>query len=161
MLGLGDIVVPGVMAALARKIDVEGLSSSSFTVPTISEMTSTASPAKAGIVWPNFYTTQDYIKELFRKKEVEKEVVEKPIPIEVKRKLQGKVSYLKCVTVGYTTGLLGAFAANEITHSGQPALLYLVPTVILSMLYGAVKNGELRDLWGDGLSFSSKDDPPQ
>lgn len=160
VLGLGDIVVPGVMAALARKIDVEGLPSNSFTVPTISEMTAVVTP-KAAIVWPNFYTTQDYIKEMFRKKEVEEKVVEKPIPIEEMRRQQGKVSYLKCVTVGYTTGLLGAFAANEITHSGQPALLYLVPTVILSMLYGASRNGELKGLWGDGLSFASKDDPPK
>ena len=156
VLGLGDIVVPGVMAALARKIDLEGLPADDFVVPTVSEMTTSITQnEKKAIVWPNFYTTQDYLKEMFRKKE--ELVVPVPIPIREQRKQQGKISYLTCVTVGYTIGLLGAFTANEVTRSGQPALLYLVPTVITSMLYGAFKNDELKDLWGNGLSFSNKE----
>jgi minor histocompatibility antigen H13 len=156
VLGLGDIVVPGVMAALARKIDLEGLPADEFVVPTVSEMTTPITEnGKKAIVWPNFYTTQDYLKEMFRKKE--EVVVPVPIPIRELRKQQGKISYLNCVTVGYTIGLLGAFTANEVTRSGQPALLYLVPTVITSMLYGAFKNEEFEDLWGNGLSFSSKE----
>jgi hypothetical protein len=35
--GLGDIVVPGIMAALARKIDLEGLDNT-FVVPAVSDM---------------------------------------------------------------------------------------------------------------------------
>ena len=157
VLGLGDIVVPGVMAALARKIDLEGLSDNEpFVVPTINDMTTNT--GRTSIVWPpNFYTTRDYIKEIFRKKN---EIVMPPIiqiPIQELRKQQGKVSYLNYVTVGYILGLGGAFTANEITRSGQPALLYLVPTVILSMLFGAYKNNELKALWGNGLSFKNED----
>ena len=155
VLGLGDIVVPGVMAALARKIDVEGLPESQFTVPTISEMT--ASPIiveKSNFEWPNFYTTQNYIKEMF-KKEV-KLIPPKPIAIRELRRQQGKLSYLNCALVGYFIGLAGAFTANEITHSGQPALLYLVPTVISSMIYAGTKNDELQFLWGNGLTFSKE-----
>ena len=158
VLGLGDIVVPGVMAALARKIDLEGLPGDKpFIVPTVSEMAAeTTNAGRAAIVWPNFYTTRDYITEIFRKKN---EVVIPPIQIPVQeiRKQQGKVSYLDFVTVGYVLGLGGAFTANEITRSGQPALLYLVPTVILSMLFGAYKNNELKSLWGDGFSFKNSD----
>lgn len=155
VLGLGDIVVPGVMAALARKIDVEGFADSSFVVPTISKMTASAKDAeKSNFEWPNFYTTQNYIKEMF-KKEVAV-VAPKPIAIKESRKQAGKISYLNCSLVGYTVGLLGAFTANEVTHSGQPALLYLVPTVISSMIYAGIKNDELKSLWGNGLTFSSE-----
>lgn len=155
VLGLGDIVVPGVMAALARKIDVEGFTDSEFVVPTISEMTASSKDAeKNNFEWPNFYTTQNYIKEMF-KKEVAV-VPPKPIAIEELRKQAGKMSYLNCALVGYTVGLLGAFTANEVTHSGQPALLYLVPTVISSMIYAGIKNDELKSLWGNGLTFSSE-----
>ena len=156
VLGLGDIVVPGVMAAFARKIDINGFSTETgtFVVPTISEMTS-VNTGKTAIIWPNFYTTRDYITEMFKKKE--EIVVPEPISIQKMRKQDGKVSYLDYVTVGYTLGLLGAFGANEITRSGQPALLYLVPAVISSMIAAAIKNDEIQSLWGKGLDFSKKD----
>jgi len=61
---------------------------------------------------------------------------------------------------GYTIGLTIAFAANEITKAGQPALLYLVPTAISSMLITASRNGELAALWGDGIQFNPLTSPP-
>jgi hypothetical protein len=44
-----------------------------------------------------------------------------------------------------------------VTKSGQPALLYLVPTAIISMFAAAYKNNEIKDLWGEGLTFKNKD----
>ena len=64
-----------------------------------------------------------------------------------------RASYLNATVVGYALGLLFAFGANEYTNAGQPALLYLVPSVILSMVITAVRNKELETLWGSGLDI--------
>ena len=65
-------------------------------------------------------------------------------------------SYLNASVVGYVVGLLAAFTANEIMHRGQPALLYLVPSVIISMFITAYRNDGLNDLWGAGLNETEK-----
>jgi minor histocompatibility antigen H13 len=156
VLGLGDIVVPGIMAALARKIDVEGLPSiEPFVVPSVSDMIEDKNQGRAATVWPNFFNTRDFLIARFAKKEdaIQPEPV---IPIRELRRQQGKVSYLSYITVGYTLGLGGAFTANEISRSGQPALLYLVPLSILAMLAAAYKNDEVKELWGEGISVADK-----
>ena len=40
-----------------------------------------------------------------------------------------------------------AFAANEITHMGQPALLYIVPCTLGTLLATGAYRGELSSLW--------------
>ena len=69
---------------------------------------------------------------------------------------QSPFRYLDASVMGYIVGLLLAFAANEVMHRGQPALLYLVPTVITSMFITAYRNEELGLLWGKGLNEAEK-----
>lgn len=45
------------------------------------------------------------------------------------------------------SGLSACFVVNEITHSGQPALLYLDPACIGSALAVGALNGQLDDVW--------------
>jgi minor histocompatibility antigen H13 len=120
VLGLGDLVVPGVMAALARRLDLEA--ASNLTEGKIDRKTifkGVSAKAKAS------------------------ELPSKPT--------EKRYSYLDSSVVGYVGGLVMAFAANEWSHHGQPALLYLVPCAISTMLYTAIKNKELSTLWGNGL----------
>ena len=44
-------------------------------------------------------------------------------------------------------GLSTCFVVNELTHAGQPALLYLDPACIGSALAVGAANGQLSELW--------------
>ena len=47
---------------------------------------------------------------------------------------------------GYAAGLLVTFAANYLTQSGQPALVYIVPSLLLTAAATAASRGELQPL---------------
>ena len=51
--------------------------------------------------------------------------------------------YFFPVLGAYVVGLLMAFAANAITHQGQPALIYLVPCTLGAVAAVAASRGEL------------------
>jgi len=55
--------------------------------------------------------------------------------------------YFGPVMVAYAIGLLMANAAVYIMEMGQPALLYLVPCCLGTVVYMGHKAGELNDLW--------------
>jgi minor histocompatibility antigen H13 len=61
----------------------------------------------------------------------------------------------KRVVAAHIVGLLGAFAANSITHLGQPALLYIVPAMLGTVFATAAAQGQLSDVWSwtDRASF--------
>lgn len=62
--------------------------------------------------------------------------------------LQPKIlSYFNVATGAYAVGLIACFGANEIFHNGQPALLYLDPSLIGSTLACAALNKQVPLLW--------------
>jgi len=63
--------------------------------------------------------------------------------------------YFTPVMVMYVVGLLSAFAANSITHLGQPALLYIVPCTLGAVLGTGLLRNDLGKLWSftDAPSF--------
>lgn len=52
-----------------------------------------------------------------------------------------------CSMLGYTLGLFVAFAASILSGHGQPALIYLVPGVLLPIVGRAWFVGKLRHVW--------------
>lgn len=52
-----------------------------------------------------------------------------------------------CTMVGYFLGLVAAFVGNTLSGHPQPALIYLVPGVILAMAAGAWRIGQLKNVW--------------
>eukprot|EP00775_Hariotina_reticulata_P010035 gene10035-10191_t len=64
------------------------------------------------------------------------------LPCSALRPLKEK-KYFKNATVAHVAGLLSAFAANSISHLGQPALLYIVPAMSLAVLGTAASKAEL------------------
>jgi minor histocompatibility antigen H13 len=66
-----------------------------------------------------------------------------PVSIEV---LQQR-TYFTRVACAHVAGLLTAFAANSITHMGQPALLYIVPSTLLTVLVTAASRSEVGRVW--------------
>jgi len=57
------------------------------------------------------------------------------------------LSYFNVATGAYAFGLMACFAANEIYHNGQPALLYLDPSLVGSALACAAANNQLDEVW--------------
>ncbi|KXZ51676.1 PSL3 protein [Gonium pectorale] len=55
--------------------------------------------------------------------------------------------YFSAVMVSYVVGLAAAFVANDVTGLGQPALLYIVPATLGSVIFTALQRGELGRIW--------------
>jgi len=58
-----------------------------------------------------------------------------------------KFGYYNVAVGAYAFGLAACFIVNDITHAGQPALLYLNPALIGSALACGAANGQLMDVW--------------
>ena len=58
-----------------------------------------------------------------------------------------RLMYTVDETCAYAAGLLLCFVANDIFHNGQPALLYLNPSLIVGTLACAAVNDQVNALW--------------
>lgn len=68
-----------------------------------------------------------------------------------------KPQYLYLELVLYSFGLIESFLAVFMLSSGQPALLYIVPNLLIgTVLYSSYK-GELKDLWKFSIELDSYD----
>ena len=61
---------------------------------------------------------------------------------------QQRSVYLQRATLGYLVGMLSAMIGGMMSQMAQPALMYLVPAVLLPVLYTAWERRELREVWG-------------
>ena len=68
--------------------------------------------------------------------------------------LQPKLPYIGISTAAYTLALSTCFAVNYVTSAGQPALFYIDPALIGSVLGAAAFNDQLAEVW----NFKVKDD---
>ncbi|KAF2135219.1 uncharacterized protein K452DRAFT_293392 [Aplosporella prunicola CBS 121167] len=127
MLGLGDVVIPGIMIGLALRFDL-------------------------------------YMFYLRKQRRVE---AEQDKPAETQKAKYVSVSnrwgealwnvgptpgsfprpYFRASLVGYVLGMLATLAAMQIANHAQPALLYLVPGVLLAIWGTALVRGEVKDVW--------------
>ena len=64
-----------------------------------------------------------------------------------KREKKGFYVYFVSGMIGYAAGIVATLIAMNIMEKEQPALLYLVPTTVLSVIIPAIANGELAQLW--------------
>ncbi|KAI9993470.1 hypothetical protein PInf_015553 [Phytophthora infestans] len=60
---------------------------------------------------------------------------------------QGSTNYFRLMAIGYAVGLAMANLAVMITEMGQPALMYLVPTTLGSLVIASKRNGDFRAMW--------------
>jgi len=68
-----------------------------------------------------------------------------------------RFSYFNASTIAYAAGLSICFVVNEITHAGQPALLYLDPACVGSALACGAVNGQLNEVWNFEEEISEGD----
>ena len=106
MLGLGDVMIPGMFVCFARKID-----------------TSLSRSAKED------------------DEENPREFIEKSLDNE-NRNSSSSLTYFHGSLLGYTIGLFIAFYVSFSFQAAQPALIYLVPGVLLPFYFNAWRRGQ-------------------
>eukprot|EP00536_Pseudo-nitzschia_multiseries_P007189 jgi/Psemu1/195021/e_gw1.166.109.1 len=129
MLGLGDIVLPGLLLSFAARLDAARLVCALYSAGTSTSTGSTVGASAAeqqqgrGFPFPA------------------------PMPIWYALLFGGYGYYFVPVVVAYAVGLFMANAAVYLMNMGQPALLYLVPCTLGTMTYKGWKRNELVSLW--------------
>ena len=156
ILGLGDIVIPGMVIALALRFDLwlhyhrqityelTELKSESVK-PGSGEVASTTEtrrmkkkPAYIDVEsgWADWAWTAK-LSDIFASSQGSV----------VARSLSFKKPYFAAAMVGYGAGMLTTLAMLVVFQHGQPALLYLVPGVIISLFVTGLARGELYEMW--------------
>lgn len=127
MLGLGDIVLPGLLISFAARLDAARL---------ICALYSARKKNKTNA------------QNRSRGESVEQEIALPP-PMPAWRALLfgGYGYYFVPLVIAYTIGLFMANTAVYVFEMGQPALLYLVPCTLGTIAYIGSKRNELKLLW--------------
>lgn len=166
MLGLGDIVVPGLLMALALRFDLYMFYKRQIQyqpIDTSSEHTSTTD--KAGATEMQFKRT----KVPFVESEGQwgnrfwttklGHLMPNPACGVVRAATAFPKPYFYASVAGYALGMVFTLTMLQVFRHGQPALLYLVPGVTGSVWLTGLLRGELKDVWSyteDG-SLDTKD----
>ncbi|KEQ72880.1 peptidase A22B, signal peptide peptidase, partial [Aureobasidium namibiae CBS 147.97] len=157
MLGLGDIVIPGMMIGLALRFDLymfylkrqtKRLSSAT---PDADNKDKSTNKAEEDVHkepyrpvtghWGNkFWTTSWIGRSLLPKYDPTKKATRNPIPTFAK-------PYFYASIVGYILGMCVTLGIMHIFQHAQPALLYLVPGVLGSLWSTALVRGEIKQMW--------------
>ncbi|KAK5115443.1 hypothetical protein LTR85_009903 [Meristemomyces frigidus] len=144
MLGLGDIVLPGLMIGLALRFDLymfylrkqtkrkspETTTSPSGTVEPTEDVEKAPYVSVTGNWGDRFWTSR--------------------LPASARpQKLNASFPkpYFIASMVGYVIGMLTTLGVMSVFQHAQPALLYLVPGVLASLWGTAVARGELKHMW--------------
>ena len=151
VLGLGDIAVPGFLAALLLRFDIfrgggGGLSRDASISDSASQDDNTRSSQ----------TVESMPLHLSDAKASTVEEGDSDSAVPERERSDGDVTagsktYFLPVLAAYLIGLLSASGANAITHQGQPALLYIVPCMLLTASSVALMRGEF---WNRLLAYN-------
>ncbi|KAL7806320.1 signal peptide peptidase domain-containing protein [Trichoderma gracile] len=156
ILGLGDIVIPGMVIGWAlrldlwihyyRKIKYEATDLKILEKVSGSEETITRSETKYREVKTPYVDVKGNWGERFWLRRAFGLVAPQDLPPQVAASRFPK-TYFYASMVGYFVGMLVTLAMLLIFKHGQPALLYLVPGVLGSMLLTSLVRGEFKELW--------------
>ena len=151
MLGLGDVVLPGIMIALALRFDYWRWCEARRLDIVSSTATPSSPPTKPAIPTPK-HLLPKYIK---------------PTATWGDRLWNTGMSNLPGVfpkpyfyssLVGYIFGMVVTLLVMHVWHRAQPALLYLVPGVLAGVWGCAVVRGEVRMAWAYTEEIEEEDE---
>lgn len=134
MLGLGDVVLPGIMMALALRFDLYLHYLRKQKSIAYSDVFLTAKPTKApyvdatGLWGERFWTSTS----------------KQPNAADPARFSK---TYFNASVVGYIVGMVTTLVVLNYFNHAQPALLYLVPGVLISLWGTAWVRGEISLMW--------------
>jgi len=145
ILGLGDIALPGALVALALRCDESIRREQSGDHK--SERAMTANDLE-NMESADKYTYGDKLSLSINESYYSKKVVDlRDTRGSTHTTLIGPSRLFDCALMGYTSGLFVAFTASIMSGHGQPALIYLVPGVLLPIVGRAWFIGKLRHVW--------------
>lgn len=145
MLGLGDIVIPGLMVGLALRFDLflyyhyKGAQKAK------------AEGSDPAEVKPQYQSATGAWGERYWAPSIKSLTQEFQPPYYDARSFPK--TYFKASVVGYVAGLITTLLAMQYSNHAQPALLYLVPGVLMSLWGTAFVRGEVTAMWefSDGV----------
>lgn len=156
ILGLGDIVIPGMVIGWAlrldlwihyyRKIKYESTDLKIIEKDSNSGESITRSETKHREVKTPYVDVKGNWGERIWTRQAFGLVSSQTLPAEVAASRFPK-TYFYASMVGYFLGMLVTLAMLLIFKHGQPALLYLVPGVLGSLLLTSLVRGEFKELW--------------
>ncbi|KKY28561.1 putative signal peptide peptidase [Phaeomoniella chlamydospora] len=135
LLGLGDIVIPGMMIGLALRFDLymhylrqqKPSAQADAEKPTVEKAKYEPATGQWGERYWSGATSIGFPSQLTA--------------------TRFSKTYFKASVFGYIVGMIATLAAMQIFKHGQPALLYLVPGVVISLWGTAFVRGELKEMW--------------
>lgn len=155
ILGLGDIVLPGILMGWALRLDlwlqyqrkvkyeatdlkiIERDASGAIVTRCETKHREVKAPyVNAQGAWADRFWTRGCM--LFGSEQLPVEVAASQFP----------KTYFHATVAGYSLGMAVTLAMLLIFKRGQPALLYLVPGVLGSLYLTATVRGELKQVWG-------------
>ncbi|TVY86387.1 Signal peptide peptidase [Lachnellula willkommii] len=125
MLGLGDVVLPGIMMALALRFDLY----LHYVRKHFKQGKRALYVETTGLWGERFWTSSSKEKNVADAARFPK-------------------TYFKASVVGYVVGMLTTLVVLNSFNHAQPALLYLVPGVLVSLWGTAWVRGEIQLMWG-------------
>ncbi|KAK5175233.1 uncharacterized protein LTR77_000370 [Saxophila tyrrhenica] len=142
MLGLGDIVLPGIMIGLALRFDLylfylrkqsrtQKVTADSADKNAIEEAVDKAPYVSATGRWGDRFWTWTLPKSA--------------LPPRLRTSFPKP--YFTAAMVGYVIGMLTTLAVMSVFQHAQPALLYLVPGVLISLWGTGLVRRELKEMW--------------
>ena len=142
MLGLGDIVLPGIMIGLALRFDLylyylrKQMKAQKAANESDGQATNQDTVEKAPYVsvtghWGDRFWTYWLPASL--------------LPPQLRSSFPKP--YFTSSMIGYVTGMLTTLGVMSVFQHAQPALLYLVPGVLISLWGTALLRGELKEMW--------------
>ncbi|KKF95934.1 Intramembrane protease 2 [Ceratocystis platani] len=161
MLGLGDIVVPGIVMAMALRFDLWRHYAKKIKYETVELKTTTASPSTEELADPSIILTSQQRTMATKARYIS--VANKwgdwlwtlpsifgrssssamgPLPLSLSG-TQFSKTYFVASMIGYVAGLLAAMGCMLVFKHGQPALLYLVPAVLGAVWGTGTLRGEI------------------
>ncbi|KAI4613507.1 uncharacterized protein J4E87_009808 [Alternaria ethzedia] len=146
MLGLGDIIIPGLMIGLALRFDLY-----LFYLRRQKRVSATTEGAEDTVVkaeftplagrWSDHFWTHSLMGRPLWESAAPQENEKEEAPFTFPK------TYFNASLVGYVGGLVATFAALHLMNHAQPALLWLVPGVLLSLWATALVRGEIALMW--------------
>lgn len=152
MLGLGDIVLPGLLVGLCLRFDLYQHYLRKQQGDEDSNQPIDSNQIKAHYISPSKHWFDDFWTD--QSSSLKSQNPAKPLDFGMFPK-----TYFRASLVGYTVGMITTLVAMHYSNHPQPALLYLVPGVLLSILLTAWTKGDLKVLFSyDEAKEDSKDE---
>lgn len=137
MLGLGDIVLPGIFIGLALRFDLYLHYLSKQRKPAITAEANTDANQDTTVKAPYIPPSKNWANQFW--------IGSYPLPQLVDLGAFKK-TYFHASVIGYVLGMVSTLIGMQVSQHPQPALLYLVPGVLGAVWLTALRRGELKEL---------------